>query len=180
VGSDPIRLESERVLLREWQESDLEPWIALNLDSDNLRYFPRTFTAEESASSFKRISEALQKNQFGLWAAEEKASGEFMGFIGLARQDLLGVSFMPCHEIGWRLDRKYWGRGYATEGAKVALAYGLTELEIPIIYSYTSINNLPSINVMKKIGLLERPELAFEHPRIDPGNPVRSHLVYSS
>jgi len=175
-----IELESDRILLRQWQENDLEPWIALNLDSDNLRYFPRTFSAEESADSFKRISEALEKNQYGLWAVEEKSSGEFMGFIGFAKQDLPGVSFMPCDEIGWRLDRKYWGKGYATEGAKVALAYGLTELEIATIYSYTSISNLPSINVMKKIGLHERPELAFEHPRIDIGSPVRSHLVYSS
>ena len=177
---DLIQIKSERVLLRHWKASDLEPWIALNLDPKNLRYFPRTYSAEESLESFKRISESLEKNEYGLWAAEEKSSGEFMGFIGLAKADIPGVSFMPCYEIGWRLDKKYWGNGYATEGAKVALAYGLTELEIPTIYSYTSIHNLPSINVMKKIGLRERPELAFEHPRIEVGNPARSALVYST
>ena len=175
-----IKLESERVLLREWREGDLDPWISLNLDPDNLRYFPRTYSTEESRESFKRISERLEKDGFGFWAAEEKTSGEFMGFIGLAKQDLPGVPFMPCHEIGWRLDKKYCGHGYATESAKVALAYGLTELEIPTIYSYTSTHNLPSINVMKKIGLHERPELSFEHPRIEVGSPVRSHIVYST
>ena len=180
MGNDFIRLESERVLLREWQVSDLDPWIALNLDSENLRFFPRTFTAEESKESFQRISDSLLKNKYGLWAAEEKSTHEFMGFIGIAKADLPGVSFMPCHEIGWRLDKKYWGKGYATEAAKVLLAYGLTELQIPIIFSYTATTNIASINVMKKIGLHERPELAFEHPRIEVGSPVRSHIVYST
>ena len=175
-----IRLESERVLLREWQEDDLEPWVALNLDSENLRYFPRTYSDEESRASFTRISDSLKESKYGLWAAEEKSSKEFMGFIGLAKAELPGVSFMPCHEIGWRLDKRYWGKGYATEAAKVALAYGLTELNIPTIYSFTSIQNFPSIGVMKKIGLRERPELSFEHPRIEIGNPVRSHVVYST
>ncbi len=180
MGEEIIRIESERLLLREWQEKDLEPWIALNLDSENLRYFPQTYSAEESRASFIRISNFLKENKYGLWAVEEKSSHEFMGFIGLAKQDLPGVSFMPCHEIGWRLDKKFWGKGYATEGAKAALAYGLTELEIPIIYSYTATRNFPSINVMKKIGLRVRPELTFEHPHIDVGNLVRTHLVYST
>ena len=101
-----IELNTPRTLLRAWQESDLEPWIALNSDAENLRYFPRTYTAEESLTSFNRLRDRLNENPFGLWAAEEKSSGEFMGFIGLAHQDLPGVSFIPCHEIGWRLDKK--------------------------------------------------------------------------
>ena len=99
-----VDLECERVLLRGWQESDIEPWVALNLDTENLRYFPRIYTAEESRASYLRFRDLLAENSFGLWAAEEKSSGEFMGFVGLASQDIPGVSFMPCHEIGWRLD----------------------------------------------------------------------------
>ena len=175
-----IELETPRVLLRSWQDSDKEPWIALNADSENLRYFPRTYTSEESQASFQRFRELLDTNPFGLWAAEEKTSGEFMGFVGLARQELPGVSFMPCHEIGWRLDKKYWGKGYATEAATTVLEFGLKDLALPIIYSYTAVQNLPSINVMRKIGLQERPELTFEHPKIPDGNPVKTHLVYST
>jgi ribosomal-protein-alanine N-acetyltransferase len=174
------KLHSERVLLRHWRESDLRPWISLNLDPDNLKFFPRVYTKEESEASFKRMSERLENDSFGLWAAEEKASGEFMGFVGLANQDLPGISFMPCVEIGWRLDKKYWGKGYATEAAKVVLGYGLIEQSLPTIYSYTAISNLPSINVMTKIGLHLRSELAFEHPKIEIGNPMRSHVVYST
>ena len=175
-----IELQTPRVLLRAWKESDLAPWVALNSDAENMRYFPRTYTSEESHASFQRFRELLDSNPFGLWAAEEKSSGAFMGFVGLAHQDLPGVSFMPCNEIGWRLDKNYWGKGYATEAAKTVLEFGLKELNLPIIYSYTALQNLPSINVMRKIGLRERPELTFEHPKIPDGNPVKTHLVYST
>ena len=69
-----ISLESERVLLREWLATDLDPWIALNLDPENLRYFPRVYTEEESRASFDRISDRLNSNQYGLWAAVEKVA----------------------------------------------------------------------------------------------------------
>lgn len=175
-----ISLESDRVLLREWLASDLDPWISLNLDPENLRYFPRVYTVEESRSSFERSRDRLNENSFGFWAAEEKSSGDFMGFVGIAYQDIPGVAFMPCHEIGWRLDKKYWGNGYATEAARVVLGYGMHEIGLAEIFSFTAKFNAPSINVMRKIGLRERPELAFEHPKIDAGNPVKSHVVYST
>ena len=175
-----IELESPRVLLRDWIESDLDPWIALNLDPENLRFFPRTYSAEESQASYLRIKEIFATTPFALWAAEEKSSGQFMGFVGIARQEIPGLSFMPCHEIGWRLDKKYWGKGYATEAARVVLEYGLTDVGLAEIFSFTATTNLPSINVMKKIGLRERPELAFAHPRIDDSSPVKNHVVYST
>lgn len=175
-----VSLESERVLLRGWLPRDLEPWILLNLDSENLRYFPRTYSAEESQASFLRIRDRLDASPYGLWAAEEKSSGEFMGFVGIANQDIPGIAFMPCQEIGWRLDQKYWGKGYATEAAKVVLTFGLSEVGLKEIFSFAARSNAPSINVMRKIGLNECPELAFEHPNIEEGNCVKSHVVYST
>ena len=175
-----LELESSRVLLRGWKESDLAPWIALNLDPENLKYFPRTYSAEESRASFLRIRDLLNENLLGLWAAEQKSTGEFMGFVGLMHHNIPGISCMPCHEIGWRLDKQYWGKGYATEAAKVVLSYGLNELNLKEIFSFTAKGNLPSINVMRKIGMRERPELAFEHPRIPDESPVKSHIVYST
>ena len=175
-----VQLETPRVLLRSWIESDLEPWISLNADAENLRFFPRLYSPEESRASYARIRDLLADNSFGLWAAEEKSSGEFMGFVGLARQEIPGVAFMPCHEIGWRLDKKYWGKGYATEAAQTVLDFGLREIGLSEIFSFTAAQNLPSINVMKKIGLRERPELAFAHPRIADDSPVKFHVVYST
>lgn len=168
------------MLLRAWQESDLAPWTALNADSENLKFFPRVYSPEESLASFLRLRDLLATNALGLWAAEERSRGEFMGFVGLAKQDIPGVAFMPCYEIGWRLDKKYWGQGYATEAAQVVLDYGLNEGGLTEIFSFTAKQNLPSINVMKKIGLRERPELAFAHPRIADESPVKWHIVYST
>lgn len=173
-------LYTTRLKLRNWHEEDLPPWIAMNSDPITLRYFERTDTKEESEASFERIKSDLALHEFGLWAVEEKETGNFMGFIGLSEKYIEGVSFTPCIEIGWRLDKAYWGRGYATEGALEVLKFGLENLQIDQIYSYTAQINTPSINVMKKIGLIERPELEFEHPKISLGDNLRKHVVYST
>jgi ribosomal-protein-alanine N-acetyltransferase len=152
----------------------------MNSDPINLKYFPRTYTKEESKTSFERFMNYLEANEFGLWAAEEKESENFMGFIGLSEQLLEGISFTPCIEIGWRLDRAFWGRGYATEGALEVLRFAQEDLKIDKIYSFTARLNIPSINVMKKIGLRERPDLDFDHPKINAGEPTRNHVVFST
>ena len=173
-------LDSTRLRLRNWQLEDLPRWIAMNSDPVTLKYFPRTYTKEESEISFERIRNYLELHEFGLWAAEEKESKKFIGFIGLSEQSLEGISFTPCIEIGWRLDKAFWGRGYATEGALEVLKFGLENLKIDQIFSYTARINNPSINVMKKIGLNARPELDFDHPKIDAGEPTRNHVVFST
>jgi RimJ/RimL family protein N-acetyltransferase len=173
-------LNSTRLKLRNWQVDDLPLWIAMNSDPITLKYFPRTHTKEESEVSFERFKSFLELHEFGLWAAEEKETGNFMGFIGLSEQNLEGISFTPCIEIGWRLDKAFWGRGYATEGAREVLRFAQENLKIGQIYSYTARINAPSINVMKKIELKERPELDFDHPKIDAGEPTRNHVVFST
>ena len=175
-----IQIETDRVLLRHWIAEDLPIWIAQNSDPENLQYFPRVYSAEESTESFNRLKKTLEEDQFGLWAAVEKSSGQFMGFIGIAERNHEGIAFMPCREIGWRLDKKFWGKGYATEAARVVLEYGVHQLNLGEIVSYTAALNEPSINVMRKIGLRFRPDLAFEHPHIEVGNPLRTHVVYST
>ena len=173
-------LNTPRLRLRNWQVEDLPSWIAMNSDPITLKYFPRTFTEAESRASFERIKSFLELNKFGLWAAEEKETEKFMGFIGLSEQNVEGIAFTPCIEIGWRLDREYWGRGYATEGALEVLKFGQESLKFDQIFSYTSRINSPSINVMKKIGLRARSELDFDHPKIQAGELLRDHVVFST
>ncbi|WP_339364221.1 GNAT family N-acetyltransferase, partial [Vallitalea maricola] len=84
--------------------------------------------------------------------------------------------FTPCVEIGWRLDNKYWNKGYATEGAKACLKYGFNIIGLNDIYSFTSQLNEPSINVMKKIGLIEQG--TFNHPKVEKDNHLRTHVLY--
>ena len=173
-------LNTIRLKLRNWQAEDLPRWIEMNSDPVTLKYFVRTDTKEESELSFERFKNNLELHEFGLWAVEEKETGNFMGFIGLSEKFIERVSFTPCIEIGWRLDKEFWGRGYATEGALEVLRFAQEELKIDQIYSYTARINTPSINVMKKIGLIERPELDFDHPKIDAGLPIRNHVVFST
>ena len=110
----------------------------MNSDPVTLKYFVRTNTKEESEISFERIKNFLELHEFGLWTAEEKKTESFMGFIGLSEQSLKGISFTPCIEIGWRLDKAFWGRGYATEGALEVLRFAQENLKIDQIYSYTA------------------------------------------
>ena len=102
-----------------------------------------------------------------------------MGIVGIAWIEIPTLPTPKCLEIGWRFGKAFWGNGYATEAAKEVLRYAIEELGVNELYSITSIHNLPSINVMKKIGLRERHELNFLHPRVEEGSPLRPHVVYS-
>lgn len=175
-----IELLSARVRLRGWQDSDVGPWIAMNADPVTTRFYERPWTPEESEQSFARNRDFLNEHTCGLWAAEELASGLFMGYVGVADRNHAGISFMPCREIGWRLHRDFWGKGYATEAARVVLAQVMADAAITEVFSYTAVINSPSINVMRKIGLRERTELAFVHPAVEPGHKLGPHIVYST
>lgn len=172
------QLSSERVLLRAWTEADLDPWITMNADPVTTRFYERPWTPEESRQSFARNRDFLTSHSYGLWAAEELQSGLFMGYVGIADRNHSDISFMPCQEIGWRLHRDFWGKGYATEAARLVLTHAMTDETIDDLYSYTAVINEPSINVMRKIGLRERPELAFIHPAVAPEHEVAPHVVY--
>ncbi len=140
-----------------------------------MEYFPKTLSKEETTDSYKKITAFIDQKGFGLFAAEEKESGEYLGFIGFNRPTFSSY-FTPCIEIGWRLDRRFWNRGFATEGAKACLKYGFSSLGFTEIVSFTSTMNTKSINVMKKIGMVFDSE--FEHPNVEHGHPLRRHVLY--
>ena len=175
MHSANFELITERTILRQWKESDLPTWIALNQDPEVMRYFERPLSADESIATAQRISHRISEDGWGLWALEIKGGPEFVGFVGLSQQDL-GLPFTPCVEIGWRLTKSAWGNGYATEAAKAALAFGLQRFDA--IYSFTAATNLPSRKVMERIGLVERTDLAFEHPKVNRPE-IKAHVVYS-
>lgn len=106
---------------------------------------------------------------------EVKATNEFIGFIGF-HTATFESDFTPCIEIGWRLKKEAWGKGYATEGAKACLEYGFEELGFDEIYSFTADINEPSKQVMRKIGLKFLTE--FDHPKVDPDSTLREHVLY--
>lgn len=140
-----------------------------------MEFFPNTLSQEETASLYKRITTYIEQKGFGLFAAEEKQTHNFIGFIGF-NEPTFSSYFTPCIEIGWRLDKHFWNRGYATEGAKACLKYGFSILDFKEVVSFTSTINTKSINVMKRIGIVYHGE--FEHPNVAEGSPLRKHVLY--
>jgi RimJ/RimL family protein N-acetyltransferase len=173
----PDQLETERLLLRRWRPEDREPFARMNSDPRVMEFFPRQFSREESDVSVDRIESHFEKHGFGLWAVELPGVAPFIGFIGLA-VPRFEAAFTPCVEIGWRLAAEYWGRGYATEGARAALAFGFETLKLDEIVSMTVPANVRSRRVMEKIGMLHCPEEDFEHPLVPEGHALRRHVLY--
>jgi RimJ/RimL family protein N-acetyltransferase len=120
-------LTTERLLLRGWREADLEPFAALNADPRVMEHFPSRMSREESnAFVLERILPHFAERGFGLWAVEARGVAPFVGFVGL-NVPSFDAHFTPCVEIGWRLSASSWGKGYATEAARAAIAYGFDE-----------------------------------------------------
>lgn len=170
-----IYIETSRLQLRDWEAEDLEPFSQLNADEQVMRYFPKTLTSEETNAFYQRILVEFKEYGFGLYAVEVKETKEFIGFIGFHRATF-EADFTPCIEIGWRLKKEAWGKGYATEGASACLQYGFDKLGFNDVYSFTADVNNPSKNVMKKIGM-ERIKM-FRHPKVEKDSPLSEHVLF--
>jgi len=170
-------LRTERLILRAWREEDLAPLAALNADPVVMEFFPGTLSRAESDAAAAHVRAELEERGFGLWALEVPGEAEFIGFTGLGVPRFT-AHFTPCVEIGWRLAREHWGRGYASEAARAALARGFDALGLDEIVSFTAAANARSRRVMEKIGMRRDPGDDFEHPNLAPGHPLRRHVLY--
>lgn len=170
-------LRTERLHLREWRDTDLAPFAALNADPAVVEYLAGALTRAQSDALAARIREHFERHGFGAWAVEVPRVTEFAGFIGLAIPSF-EARFTPCVEIGWRLAREHWGRGYATEGARAALAFGFEQLDLAEIVSFTAVANQRSRTVMERIGMRRDPSDDFDHPELPPDHPLRRHVLY--
>jgi RimJ/RimL family protein N-acetyltransferase len=172
-----VELRTPRLVLRQWRGADLEPFAALNADPEVMRHFPSPLTRGESDALAQRERMMIAERGWGLWAVEVIERVPFIGFVGLA-EPRFQAHFTPAVEVGWRLARDYWGKGYATEGAHAALAFGFDELGLEEIVSFTSVVNERSQKVMDRIGMTRDPADDFDHPLLAPGDPLRPHVLY--
>jgi RimJ/RimL family protein N-acetyltransferase len=172
-----MTLATERLILRAWREEDREPFARMNSDPAVMEFFPALLTREESDALMDRAEAHFAAQGFGPWAAELRGTGEFIGFIGLSIPRF-EAHFTPCVEIGWRLAAAHWGRGLATEGALAVAEYGLGELELKELVSFTSVGNVRSRRVMEKIGMRHDAADDFDHPGLPEGHWLRRHVLF--
>jgi 3-dehydroquinate dehydratase/shikimate dehydrogenase len=170
-------IKTNRLILRPWQEADLEPFAKLNADSRVMECFPSVLSRQESDDLARRIMAKHEEQGWGLWAVAVSGAANFIGFIGLAKPTF-EAHFTPAVEIGWRLAFDHWGYGYAAEGAKAVLSYGFETLDLPEIVSFTAIQNMRSRRVMEKIGMHHDAKDDFDHPKLAEGHLLKRHVLY--
>jgi RimJ/RimL family protein N-acetyltransferase len=170
-------LRTARLRLRRWVPADLAPFAAMNADPQVTEYLRMSASRAESDALAAGIEAHFDRHGFGLWAVEVVGVAPFVGFVGLA-VPRFEAHFTPCVEVGWRLAAAHWGHGYATEGARAALAFGFQAIGLDEIVSFTLPANLRSQRVMARIGMAHDPADDFDHPSLPEGHPHRRHVLY--
>ena len=141
---------SERLKLNPWEEKHIEAFAAMNQDKEVMEFFPAILSFEETIGFLIRIRKHFDQNGYGLYAVEKKENDGFIGFTGFSKVPFESF-FTPCIELGWRLSKFEWGKGYAGEAARACLEFGFSRLGFEKVYSFTSILNRRSEKVMKKL-----------------------------
>lgn len=170
-------METNRLILRGWEEKDRREFIRMNSHSEVMEFFPSLWTKEESDAAFEKLRLVIHDRGWGFWALEEKLSGKFVGFTGLGVPGFQ-APFMPAVEIGWRLLPEFWNQGLATEAAEKSLWFGFHVLKLEEIISFTAVGNVKSQRVMEKIGMERCMEKDFLHPKVPDGHVLKPHVVY--
>jgi len=169
------RLETERVVLRQWRSDDHAKFASMNADTDVMRYFPSLLSREESDTLSKKFEDLIAKNGWGFWVAERKSDSVFIGLVGLNLVDDLPIS--KCIEVGWRLAKGYWGEGYATEAAAASLHFAFSHLQQERVAAFTAVANTRSRKVMSRLGMKDRKQ-NFLHPRVSQSSGLQEHVHY--
>lgn len=173
-----IYIETDRLILRDWNEKDLLPFQRMNANTQVRRYFPDLLSYRKSEVDMRLMNDIIHKHQLGLFAVELKETNEWLGFIGLnylPKESKYRFKELPFYEIGWQLIPEVWGNGLATEGAEAVLTYaqdqGITE-----VYALTAEGNASSRKVMEKIGMSHYDD--FEYPNLGKYHPLKRHVRY--
>ena len=172
-----VIFDTDRLKFRTWNDQDVEPYFQINQDSQVTEFLTGPLTYNQVFAFVFNANNHFDKHGFTLWAVELKATGELIGFIGLSYINW-DAHFTPAVEIAWRLGTKYWGFGYATEGAKACLNFGFKCINLEEIVAFTVPSNVRSIHVMEKIGMLRDWNGDFAHPKLELTHPLSKHILY--
>ena len=172
-----MRLETERLIIREWEPRDYEPYARIIMDPHVRRFYFNVPDRAQADATIDRFIAFYQRDGYGLLAVERKSDGALIGDVGILPVDM-PVRGNPPVEIGWLLGQHYWGQGYAPEAAQAWIDYAFGTLGLNEIVAWTTVTNLPSQRVMQKLGMRTSPEDNFIHPKTPPGHPLGPHVLY--
>ena len=168
-------IETTRLILRPWRDSDLAPFAEQNADPIVMRFLRGVLTREESDAYARRMQQHLADHGFCKWALEAPGVAPFIGAVGLSHVRY-EASFTPAVEVAWRLNRQYWGQGYATEAARAAIEDGFKRVGLRQIVAVTTLQNFPSQRVMERLGMTR--SIEYDHPWLPEESPLRRHILY--
>jgi ribosomal-protein-alanine N-acetyltransferase len=168
-------IETPRLILRPWRQSDLPLFAEQNADPVVMRFLAGVLTRAESDSYVQRAEHHLAETGYCKWAVEAPGVAPFIGAVGLTRLKF-EAPFAPAVEVAWRLHRRYWGFGYATEAAAASIEDGFTRIGLTEIVALTALGNTASTRVMERLGMIRTIE--FDHPNLPEDSPLRRHILY--
>lgn len=174
----PASLATDRLVLRRWHDADRAPFAAINADPEVMATLPAPLTRAESDAFVDRIEACFHQRGHGLWVLTrvDDPADACLGYVGLWPADA-GPALDGAVEVGWRLAAPAWGRGFATEAARAAVADGFERLGLDEIVSFTWEGNRRSRSVMEKLGMVRDPDGDFDHPRL-AGHRLEHHVLY--
>ena len=175
MAASDYLIRTARLGMRSWQEADIPHMARISRDPGVMRYFPATATYRQTEEFVHRMQQQYTDYGYCYFPLIHLESEKLIGFTGLLYQTCEGVEFMPCTDIGWRLDKGCWGRGLATEAAKACLKFGFDECGLEKIYAVCPVVNEPSARVMQKLGM--ECQGTFDHPRLE-GHPQLQPCYY--
>jgi RimJ/RimL family protein N-acetyltransferase len=170
-------IETPRLRLRRWRDADRAPFAAMSADPAVMEFFPAPLTRAEADAFIDRIEAHWDDRGYGNYALEERDTGAFVGLTGLF--DVFPEApFAPGVEIGWRLDKPFWSKGYAREAAEAVLASSFTRHDFPEIVAFTARTNTRSAGLMERLGMTRDLAGDFDFPGLEAGHPLRPHVLY--
>ena len=172
-----FRLETERLVLRDWRDCDLNPFAKMSADPVVMATLGPLMSSGQATALIEEL--ITISNNFGhtFWALERLEDQQFIGWCGIIRGDVEVINGKL--EIGWRLASDSWGKGYAREAAEASLGWAFANLPDNRVWAITSAGNSRSWGLMERLGMMRHSELDFDHPDVSDGSPLKPHVTYS-
>ncbi|PCJ28217.1 MAG: GNAT family N-acetyltransferase [SAR86 cluster bacterium] len=169
------QIQSQRILLRQWQAQDYPKFAKMCADPEVMEFFPELLSEDDSNLLADKFASQIAERGWGFWVAEHIEDGKFLGLVGLGQASDLPID--DAIEVGWRLAREHWGSGFATEAALASLCFAFETLALKETIAITAATNVRSQQVMERLGMKNNNE-NFQHPRVAEDSSLREHVLY--